>query len=147
MSDLPDDIGRRISAARAYAGLSVEALADSIGLKHEVLQRLEAGAEVLTEEEWWGIVRNVGAITRVPVQAFSVEFGTLDGTQPPEVRLTQLEEKIDEALARMDEVAEEADRQMTRGKEQLDRFIETQQSDRDLLRRIAEHVGVPHERG
>jgi transcriptional regulator with XRE-family HTH domain len=145
MSDLPDDTGHRITAARAYAGLSQEALADSLGITVPALQRIEAGlAEQSTEDEW-AILRGVSAATRVPLQAFTVDFGLLDGTAPPEARLAQLEQKIDQALARMDQVAKEADFQMTRGKQQLDRFIEAQQSDRDLLRRIADHVGVPPE--
>jgi len=143
MADLPDDIGQRIAAARAYAGLSREALADSLGLTPAALQRLEAGVTDLRVEQQWGMLSAVAEATRVPLQAFTTDFGVLDGTMPPDERLSQLEAKIDQALARMDDVAKEADFQMTRGKEQLDRFIETQQSDRDLLRRIAEHVGVP----
>lgn len=143
MSDLPDDTGHRITAARAYAGLSQEALADSLGVTVPALQRIEAGLADQAAEDEWAILRGVAAATKVPLQAFTVDFSALDSTQPPEARLTQIERKIDQALARMDQVAEEADHQMTRGKQQLDRFIEAQQSDRDLLRRIAEHVGVP----
>jgi hypothetical protein len=42
----------------------------------------------------------------------------------------------------MDHVIAEAEKQMSRGKEQLDRFIASREPDRELLRRIAAHLDI-----
>lgn len=136
-SELPHDIGKRITAARAYAGIDVEGLADAVGLSAPLLRRIEAGLEDLREGDWWSTIHAVAGTTRLPEQFFTVEWDTLAGAAPPEDRLAELEEKVNVALARMDRVVAEAEAQMTRGKEQLDRFIEAQGPDRAMLYRIA----------
>jgi transcriptional regulator with XRE-family HTH domain len=129
--------------------MSLESLADSINVTPPALQRLEAGVETLSEGDRWALIKAIADATRLPVQFFTVDFDSLTGDEPPEARLSRLEAKadetlsvIDEALARMDRVVKDAEDQMTRGKEQLDRFIAVQQPDRDLLRRIAAHLGI-----
>lgn len=147
MSDdaIPGDLGKRIAAARAYADISPETLADSIGLTPHTLQRIEAGLEELSEGDRWAIIRAVATATRLPRQFLTVDFRVLAGAEPPEDKLDRLEAKIDAALARMDDVVKEAENQMSRGKTQLDRFIDAQQPGRDLLKRIAEHLGITSE--
>jgi transcriptional regulator with XRE-family HTH domain len=143
MSDAPADFGKRIAAARAYSGIDLDSLADSLSLSPHALHRIEAGLEDLDETQRWGLIKAIAAATRLPEQFLTVDFDSLATDEPPERKLDQLEAKIDAALARMDEVVAEAEGQMTRGKKQLDRFIEHQQPERDLLRRIAEHLNIP----
>jgi transcriptional regulator with XRE-family HTH domain len=140
-----DDLGKRIAAARAYAGISLETLADGISLTPYAIQRIEAGIETLSQGDRRSLVKSVAASTRLPEQFFTVDYAELAAEKAPEDELARLEGKIDTALERMDRVVEEAEGQMTRGKKQLDRFIEVQQPERDLLRRIAEHLGVEPE--
>lgn len=144
MSDA-DDLGKRIAAARAYAGISQDGLADSISVSKHALQRIEAGLEEFGESERWALIHAIALATRLPEQFFTVDFTVLKGDEPPEEKLDRLEAKIDAALARMDDVVKEAENQMSRGKEQLDRFIDAQQPERDLLRLIAEHLGITSE--
>jgi transcriptional regulator with XRE-family HTH domain len=139
---MADDLGKRIAAARAYAGISQEVLADGISLTIHAIQRLEAGVEDLSESDRWSVIRAVAASTRLPDAFFTADFDTLAHDEPPEQKLDRLEHKIDAALKRMDDVVAEAENQMTRGKEQLDRFIAAQEPDRDLLRRVAAHLDV-----
>jgi len=133
---MSDDLGKRIAAARAYAGLSAESLADSINLTPTAINRLEAGVEELDGEEHWAVIKNVSAATGCPVAFFTTDFAALASGEAPSERLERLEQKVDEALSRMDDVVREAENQMTRGKEQLDRFIAAQDADRDTLHRI-----------
>jgi transcriptional regulator with XRE-family HTH domain len=139
---MADDLGKRIAAARAYAGISQEVLADGISLTIHAVQRLEAGVEDLSESDRWSVIRAVAASTRLPDAFFTADFDSLIHDEPPEQKLDRLEHKIDQALERMDQVVAEADRQMTRGKEQLDRFVQAQERDRDLHRKIAEQLGI-----
>lgn len=141
-SELPDDIGKRIAAARAYAGIDVESLADAISLTPPLVRRIEAGLQDLPEGDKWSMIHAVAGATRLPEQFFTVEWSTLAGAAPPEDRLAQLERLVRVALSQMDRVVAEADAQMSRGKGQLDRFIEHQAPDRDLLRKIASHLGI-----
>lgn len=138
-----NDLGKRIKAARAYAGISQENLADSISISHHALQRIEAELDQADGSERWALIHAIAQATRLPEQWFTADFEALPREQPPEEKLDRLERKIDSALERMGSVADEADRQMTRGKEQLDRFIETQQTDRHLLREIAKRLDIP----
>jgi transcriptional regulator with XRE-family HTH domain len=151
-----DDLGKRIAAARGYTGMSIQSLADAVNVTVPALERFEGGLEDLSEGDCWALVKAIAAATRLPEQFFTVDFESLIADEPPEVKLSRLEQRADEtlslmndmagvvneALARMNEVSREADAQMTRGKEQLDRFVEHQAPDHELLVRIAEHLGV-----
>jgi transcriptional regulator with XRE-family HTH domain len=138
-----EELGKRIAAARAYRGMDVASLADAVRLTPTVLQRFEVGTEDLGEEAQRALLEAVADATRLPIQFFAVDFQSLPDEGPPSSRLAALEAKVDEALLRMDRVVAEADAQMTRGKEQLDRFIETMGPDRELIRKIAAHLGIP----
>lgn len=130
-----DDLGKRIAAARCYAGIDLDGLADSIGMTPPALQRIEAGLEKLSETERWALLRAVATSTRLPEQFFTVEFENLTAERPPEQELERLERKIDRALDRLSVVIEEAETQLTR-------FIEHQEADRELLGLIAQHLGI-----
>lgn len=137
-----EDLGKRVSAARAYRGMDVASLADAVGLTPTLLQRFEVGTEELSDEAERSLLEAVAEVTRLPVQFFTVAFAGLADEGAPSSRLHTLEQKVDEALARMDLVVAEAEGQMTRGKKQLDRFIKTMGPDRELIRAIARHLGV-----
>jgi transcriptional regulator with XRE-family HTH domain len=138
-----EDLGKRIAAARAYRGMELASLADAINVTPAVLQRLETGLEDLDEGAEWALLEVVAGATRLPTQFFTVDFQALPNEGAPTSRLERLEQKVDEALERMDGVVREADGQMTRGKDQLDRFIETMGPDRDLLQKIARRLDIP----
>ncbi len=142
MNTPPDDLGKRVAAARAMASIDRDTLADSTGMTSHVLQRIESGLEDLDDSGRRAIIGVVAAATRLPEQFFTVDYWALDRDTPPEDKLNTLERKIDMALARMDEVVREAEGQMTRGKDQLDRFIEVQARDREIMRRVAAHLGI-----
>lgn len=119
MSDqLPDDMGQRISAARAYAHLSEEALADSLGLTVPALQLIEAGLSPMSAEQWFGLLERVEEVTHIPQQAFLVDFATLQVPAAPSARLAGVEQT-------------------------LTRLVAAQEADHALLLRIAQQVGVP----
>jgi transcriptional regulator with XRE-family HTH domain len=139
---MADDLGKRIAAARAYTGWDRDTLADGVGITAAALQRIEVGDEELTEEERFALINAVAEATRIPAGYFTTHLDAMIGEDSPAARLDRLERKIDEALGRMDGVAREADRQMSRGKEQLDRFIASMQPNEELLRRIAAHLDV-----
>lgn len=139
---IPNDLGKRIRAARAYAGLEIDVLADAMSLTPQLLGRIEAGVEALPDDDARSVIRGVAGITRLPEAIFTVDLATLRGEESPTSIAEALSAKIDAALERMDEVIAQAEQQMTRGAEQLDRFIAHQHEDRDLLRTIADHVGV-----
>lgn len=139
---MTEDFGRRLRAASAYAGLTVEQVADALGMTPAALGRVEAGAEKLEDDERRALMGAVARVTGLPEAFFTISLAQLVGEEIPEAIVAGLSRKIDEALARMDLVIAQAEAQMTRGKEQLDRFIAHQHEDRDLWRRIAEKVGV-----
>jgi transcriptional regulator with XRE-family HTH domain len=137
-----EDFGRRLRAASAYAGLTVDQVADALGMTPAALGRIEAGAEQLEGDERRALMGAVARVTGLPEAFFTISLAQLVGEEVPESIVDGLSRKIDEALAAMDLVVAEAQEQMTRGKDQLDRFISHQHEDRDLWRKIAEKVGV-----
>lgn len=54
------DVARRVRAARAYAGLSVRELADSIGIGVQTIKRIEAGSRAPRTMEIWAIAEVCG---------------------------------------------------------------------------------------
>lgn len=135
---IPNDFGKRVRGARAYAGLHLDSLADAMAITPQLLGRIEAGVEQLADDDARAIIRGVAAITRLPEALFTVDLATLEGEEAPQTVVA----KVDEALGQMHDVIAEARSQMRRGKEQLDRFIAHQHEDRDLWREIARKVGV-----
>jgi transcriptional regulator with XRE-family HTH domain len=101
-----DDLGKRIRAARAYAGLSQETLADGISLTLHAMQRIEAGVEQLAEDDRRSLVRGVAASTGLPEQFFTVDYASLAAEEAPEEELSSLGaalERIDLVLGRIAE--------------------------------------------
>ena len=109
---LVEDLGRRITAARAYRGMDLASLADAVGITTPALTRLEAGMTSLSDGDQWALLQAVASATRLPEQFFTVDFESLPLDESPERALDRLERKVDEALARMDEVVREAEEQM-----------------------------------
>lgn len=103
----PDDLGQRVRAARAYAGISREMLADAMGLKSATLGRIEAGVEPLAGDDRRAIIHSVATVTGIPEAAFTVDYAELVGEPSPETTLHQLERKLDETLAEMREMVAE----------------------------------------
>jgi hypothetical protein len=68
------DLGKRVRAARAYAGISRATLVDGVSLTKPGLERLEAELNNLTQDEADGIVREIAKATRLPEQFFTADF-------------------------------------------------------------------------
>ncbi len=120
------ELGRRIRSARAYAGITAQTLAAGMSTDLNALERLEAGIQPLDPAARRTVITIVSQQTGCPEQFFTADFSALDGEEPPESKLDRLERKIDVALAAMDSVVAEAREQMTRGGQQLDRFMGVQ---------------------
>jgi transcriptional regulator with XRE-family HTH domain len=54
------ELPRRVRAARAYAGLSVDELANRLGVGSKTIKRIEAGARLVRPYELWGIAEICG---------------------------------------------------------------------------------------
>jgi transcriptional regulator with XRE-family HTH domain len=101
---MTNDLGKRITAARAYAGIDRETLADGVSLTPTGIQRLEAGLDELTHDERRSTIQQIAAATRLPEQFFTVDYAELAGETTPERRLDQLDatlKSMDGRLARI----------------------------------------------
>jgi transcriptional regulator with XRE-family HTH domain len=67
------ETARRVRAARAYAGLSVQELADGIGLGLQTIKRIEAGKRSARRYEIWAIAEACS----LPRDFFEIDFGLL----------------------------------------------------------------------
>jgi DNA-binding XRE family transcriptional regulator len=65
--------GRRVRAARAYAGLSNEELADQVGIGRSTLVKTEAGARQARTWELWAIAE----VCEVPREWFTDESASM----------------------------------------------------------------------
>lgn len=74
---MPDDLGRRIRAARAHAGLSRETLAASLNFPMARLERFEAGVDEPGDDRQKNIAELADA-TRLPASFFTGDFDSLD---------------------------------------------------------------------
>lgn len=70
-------LSKCITAARAYAGLERDTLADGISMTPTGLQRVEAGVGDLSPEEQRTLVENVAFSTGLPEQFFTVDWDVL----------------------------------------------------------------------
>jgi transcriptional regulator with XRE-family HTH domain len=97
------ELGKRIAAARAYAGWERDTLADGIGMTPATLQRIETGDEALEigDTQFWSVVQAVAATTRLPTQFFTLDFSTFPEDGPPEARLEQRIEPLLDHLERV----------------------------------------------
>jgi transcriptional regulator with XRE-family HTH domain len=86
VSDVPDDFGRRIKAARAYAGegtsqMSQATLAAEIGVSTGTLKALEAGTRAVKDFEAPGVIARVSEATGLPPGFFSIDWSLLRGAE------------------------------------------------------------------
>jgi transcriptional regulator with XRE-family HTH domain len=72
------DLGRRIRAARAHAGISRATLAESLSFSPGRLERLESGLDEPTGENLERVVEELAKATRVPERFFTGDFHALD---------------------------------------------------------------------
>jgi transcriptional regulator with XRE-family HTH domain len=68
-----EEIGRRVRAARAYAGLTIGALADSLGMGARTIKRIECGERDARRYELIGIAEACG----LPREFFELDFDLL----------------------------------------------------------------------
>jgi transcriptional regulator with XRE-family HTH domain len=67
------ELARRVRAARAYAGLSVRDLADTIGIGLQTIKRIEAGTRAPRKMEIWAIAE----ACELPREWFELEWTEL----------------------------------------------------------------------
>ncbi len=137
------DLGRRIAAARAYTGMSVQSLADAVNVTVPALERFENDLADLSEDDRWALLCAIANATRLPTQFFTVDFATLPDEGPPSLRLAALEGKVESGLEEARRIGQEAQATMDQGKDQLQQFLAAMEPDRDLIRQIAAHLGIP----
>lgn len=137
-----DDLGRRIAAARAYRSMSVQVLADELGIKAPTVERVELGTETMTDDEAWALLENVARVTDLPTQFFTVDFEQLPSAGSPSTQLGKLMERMELVLSR-------GDRQIIDGRGLIEAFLEHSRrnekrdaDDSGLIRRIAAHLGI-----
>src|SRR3954453_22620459 len=83
------EIARRVRAARAYAGLSVNELANRIGLGLQTIKRIESGKRAARRFEIWAIAE----ACNLPREFFEIDLDLL----------SRRSSALQETLARVDE--------------------------------------------
>jgi transcriptional regulator with XRE-family HTH domain len=68
-----DELRRRVRAARAYAGMSLDRMAAALGVGRQTLVRIERGERKPKRME----LREMAAISGLPVEFFSADFRLL----------------------------------------------------------------------
>ncbi|HET9198215.1 MAG TPA: helix-turn-helix transcriptional regulator [Solirubrobacterales bacterium] len=73
------ELGKRIRAARGYAGVSQEQLGEALGFAGPRMNRLEnAGRKTqLSPAEREGIIKTAARVTGLPAEFFTVDFSSL----------------------------------------------------------------------
>jgi transcriptional regulator with XRE-family HTH domain len=100
-----DDLGKRISAARAYAGINRTTLADGLTISKPALERLESGLDVPEDSERRSLIKNMAIATQLPEQFFTVDYAELAAETSPEHRLDQLDETLRSIDGRLGHIA------------------------------------------
>jgi transcriptional regulator with XRE-family HTH domain len=126
MGDLPyiPDLGRRIRAARAHAGISRDTLAESLSFPLARLERLEAGLDAPSDDRMGAVIKEIAEATRLPEQFFIEDWGAMKWEIPPGEKLSRLEQKLDDTVELINSVLEDAMVQVGRVAERLDEEIE-----------------------
>jgi transcriptional regulator with XRE-family HTH domain len=93
------EIARRVRAARAYAGLSVNELAERIGLGLQTIKRIESGKRAARRFEIWAIAE----ACNLPREFFEIDLDLL----------SRRSAALQETLARVDERLERLERQLS----------------------------------
>src|SRR3954452_13743388 len=85
------EIARRVRAARAYAGLSVNELANQIGLGLQTIKRIESGKRTARRFEIWAIAEACG----LPRDFFEIDLELLNRRASAwQETLTRVEERL-----------------------------------------------------
>lgn len=71
------ELGTRIRAARAYAGLRQDGLATELGVSPDTLSRYEKGDLPRNRLAWPGLIRRIAEVTDLPLAFFVGDFSRL----------------------------------------------------------------------
>lgn len=104
----PSDFGKRVRAARGYAGLSKPALGAKLEISKNTLWRTEAGKRYPKDSE----LRALARICKVPIWFFFADFDQLEGISPPDAG-ERFQQELEEGV--------EPSRQQGHGNESDDR--------------------------
>lgn len=93
------ETARRVRAARAYAGMSVNELANRIGLGLQTIKRIECGKRSARRFELWAIAEACG----LPREFFEIDLELLNRQAS---LLNDTLARVDERLARLERATE-----------------------------------------
>lgn len=86
------EMGKRIRAARGYAGLNQPELAELVEISATMLKRIELDQRGLKSYEIRGITERIADVCGLPAQFFTADLAQLEpGWQAPEDQLARLE--------------------------------------------------------
>lgn len=79
------EVGRRIAAARAYAGIKSQAKLGELlgGVSQSTMQRLEAGGRGLKPYEQRTLLAAIAEVCELPAAWFTADFSRLDEISAP----------------------------------------------------------------
>lgn len=100
----PDEVGRRIRAARAYARLTTQELAERVDMGRSTLERIEAGRQLPKRWQLWGIAE----VTNLPRNWFTADWSDLGGLSGIEDAATEIDDLAEPGSERDEEAAGEA---------------------------------------
>lgn len=83
MDDLPD-VGKRLAAARAYAGITSQAKLGELlgGMSQSTIQRIERGERNLKPYEMRTLLKSVADLCELPVEWFTADWQRLGEIVP-----------------------------------------------------------------
>jgi transcriptional regulator with XRE-family HTH domain len=100
MADDPDlELARRVRAARAYAELTQEDMAERLGVSVVTYKRVEAGKRALGMRE----VRRVSEITRMPLDFFTEDIGSLSASGDKQ-QLQEVRDELGDLVQRLADI-------------------------------------------
>jgi hypothetical protein len=97
----PEELGRRVRAARAYADLSISALAPNLSTGAKRLQRIEAGKLELSPVQCEATMAAVEAVCGLPSGWIINAFPSRDSVLAERRRLSQRIRQLEDVLSRL----------------------------------------------
>jgi len=97
----PEELGRRLRAARAYADLSITVVAPALSTGHKRLQRIESGRLELSPVQCEATMAAVEKVCGLPSGWIIDAWPTRESVLAERRRLTRRVRQLEELLARM----------------------------------------------
>lgn len=95
-----DETAHRIRAARAYAGITQEDMADRLGISIVTYKRIEQAKRDVD----LGEVKRISEITGMPIEFFSVDLKALADSETQKAQLEQVQTRIQGLVSRLEDI-------------------------------------------